>query len=140
MTSSLILRTATRFMLPLLLLFSVFLLLRGHNLPGGGFSGGLVGAAAFALYALAFGVAETRHALVIDPRGLIGVGLLTALISGVIGLARDLPFLTHRDFWQEFHVTGLGLIEAGTPLLFDLGVYLVVLGVTLTIILPLAEE
>jgi multicomponent Na+:H+ antiporter subunit B len=138
--TSLILRSATRFMFPLLLLFSLFLLARGHNQPGGGFTGGLVAAAAFALYALALGVPATRTALMIDPRSLIGAGLLVAIGSGALALLRSRPFLTHRDFWAEPVLPGLGKLDLGTPLLFDLGVYLVVVGVALTIILPLAEE
>ena len=73
MTSS-ILRTATRFLMPLLLLFALFLLLRGHNEPGGGFVGGLVVAAAFVLYAIAYGVAAGRRALLVDPSTLLGAG------------------------------------------------------------------
>ncbi len=135
---SLILRTATRFLLPLLLLFSLFLLLRGHNSPGGGFVGGLVAAAAFALYALAFDVAAARQLLRIDPRQLIAVGLLVALASGMVAwLARE-PFMTGQ--WSYITVLGIGPVPLGTPLIFDLGVYLVVVGVMLTIILSLAEE
>ncbi len=133
--TSLILSTAARYMLPLLLLFSVFLLLRGHNEPGGGFVGGLVAAAAFSLYAIAYDVATARRVLGIDPRFLIGLGLLVALGSGVVSLAQGLPFMT--GLWSEYAWPILG--KVGTPLLFDIGVYLVVIGVTLTIIFALAE-
>jgi multicomponent Na+:H+ antiporter subunit B len=136
--NSLILRVATRFMLPLLLLFSIFLLLRGHNEPGGGFSGGLVAASAFVLYGFAFGVSEAKWALSIDPRHLIGAGLLAALISGCLGLFLGRPLMT--GLWGEWDVPAVGKLHVGTPLLFDLGVYLVVIGVTLSIIFPLAEE
>ena len=74
--TSLILSTAARYLLPLLLLFSFFILIRGHNEPGGGFIGGLVAAAAFALNAIAFDVGSTRRTLRIDPRTLIPAGLL----------------------------------------------------------------
>ena len=80
-------RTATRLLMPLLLLFAVFLLLRGHNEPGGGFVGGLVVAAAFALYLVAFGVARARRALLVKPLTLIGIGLAMALVSGLPALA-----------------------------------------------------
>jgi len=136
--TSLILSTATRFLLPLLLMFSIFLLLRGHNEPGGGFVGGLVGAAAFALHAIADSVAATRRLLIIDPRALIGTGLLIAAGSGAGSLILRQPFMTGQ--WGSLEVPTLGKLEIGTPLLFDTGVYLVVLGVTLTIILSLAEE
>lgn len=136
--NSLILRVATRFMLPLLILFSIFLLLRGHNEPGGGFSGGLVGASAFVLYGFAFGVPEAKWALRVDPRGLIGAGLLTALGSGCLALLTGRPLMT--GLWAERELPAYGTLHVGTPLLFDAGVYLVVVGVTLSIFFPLAEE
>ena len=68
--------------MPLLLLFALFLLLRGHNAPGGGFVGGLVVAAAFVLHSIAFGIAASRRALLVDPSTLLSVGLLVALVSG----------------------------------------------------------
>jgi multicomponent Na+:H+ antiporter subunit B len=135
---SLILRTTTRFLVTLLLLFSIFLLLRGHNEPGGGFVGGLVAADALALYAIAYDVAATRHVLRVDPHTLIGIGLLAAIGSGLLPLFRGQPFLTGQ--WGYLHLPGLSKVDLGSPLLFDTGVYLVVLGVTLTIILSLAEE
>jgi multicomponent Na+:H+ antiporter subunit B len=135
-TQSLILSTATRYLLPLLILFSIFLLLRGHNEPGGGFVGGLVAAAAFALYAIAFNVQAARGILRVDPRVLIGVGVLTAASSGTLSLLAGKPFLTALWLKQPLPVLG----KVGTPLLFDLGVYLLVLGVTLMIIFVLVEE
>ena len=138
--SGLILQTATRFMMPLLLLFSIFLLVRGHNLPGGGFIGGLVGASAFALYALAFDVPTAREALRADSRTLIGAGLLTAQVAALLPLPWNLPLLTHRYAWMELQLFGFGKFPVGTPLLFDLGVYLAVLGAALTIVFALAEE
>jgi multicomponent Na+:H+ antiporter subunit B len=135
-SDSLILRTAARALLPLLLVFSVFLLLRGHNEPGGGFVGGLVVACAFALHALGCGVAAAREALRVEPRRLIGVGLLVALASGLPGLLQGRPFMA--ALWTSGELEALG--KLGTPLLFDAGVYLVVAGVALTILLGLMEE
>lgn len=133
---SLILGTATRYLLPLLLLFSIYLLLRGHNEPGGGFAGGLVAAAAFALYTIAYGVTQARRTLHIDPIKLTALGLLLALGSGLLGLLSGRPFMT--GLWSAQTIPVLG--KAGTPVLFDLGVYLVVIGITLTIIFALADE
>jgi multicomponent Na+:H+ antiporter subunit B len=135
MNYSLILTTATRYLLPLMLLFSVFLLMRGHNDPGGGFVGGLIAASAFALYALACGLEKAKQLFRIDPRTLIGTGLLVAMSSGLFSLLLGQPFMTGLWSTQEIPVLG----KAGTPLLFDLGVYLVVLGITLTIIFALAD-
>ncbi|HEX9926038.1 MAG TPA: Na+/H+ antiporter subunit B [Anaerolineae bacterium] len=133
---TLILSTATRYLLPLLLLFSIFVLLRGHNEPGGGFVGGLVAAAAYALYTVAYGVPRARQALRISPRVLIGFGLLTAVSSGLFSLLAGQPFMT--GIWSEQDLPVLHTV--GTPVIFDMGVYLVVLGVMLTIIFALAEE
>lgn len=136
--TSLILQTAARYLAPLLLLFSLLLLLRGHDDPGGGFAGGLVAAAAFSLNALAFDVRSARRALGVDPRVLVGVGLLLALGSGAFGLAAGRPLLTGR--WWEVAVPGFGRVAVGTPIVFDVGVYLVVLGMVCLIVLSLAEE
>jgi multicomponent Na+:H+ antiporter subunit B len=123
-------------LLPLLLLLSVYLLLTGHNDPGGGFVGGLVASAAFSLYAIAQGVGEARRILRVEPRVLIVIGLLTAMASGCIGLLVGRPFLT--GIWGKIGLAVFG--KPGTPVLFDVGVYLTVIGVTLMIIFSLAED
>jgi multicomponent Na+:H+ antiporter subunit B len=133
---SLILQTATRYLLPLLLLFSFFLLLRGHNEPGGGFVGGLVAAAAFILYAVAFDVAATRRALGVDLHTLVGIGLFCAAGSGMLGLLQQAPYMTGQWGTQVLPVLG----KIGTPLLFDVGVYLVVIGVILLILFSLMDR
>jgi multicomponent Na+:H+ antiporter subunit A len=130
--TSLILRTAVRLLMPLLLLFALFLLLRGHNEPGGGFVAGLVAAAAFALYAIAYGVERAQKALVVEPLTLLGAGLSIALASGVPAVLRGQPFLTAQ--WA------LGPLALGTPAIFDIGVFLVVAGVVLMMIFSLAQE
>ena len=135
---SLILQTATRLIFTLLLLFSVFILLRGHNEPGGGFIAGLVTSGAFVLYALAYDVASARRALRFEPRVWIATGLLLAAGCGVAALLMGEPFLTGE--WASFGWLGSDPIKVGTPVLFDIGVYLAVIGVTLTIIFSLAEE
>jgi multicomponent Na+:H+ antiporter subunit B len=134
----LILSTATGYIMPVLLLFSLFLLLRGHNEPGGGFSGGLVAAAAFVLLSMADGVDAARRALRVDPRSLIGVGLLVMLFSGFIA-----PFLGEdaylQSIWWTIEIAGYA-VSVGTPLLFDVGVYLGVAGTILLIIFAMEEE
>jgi len=136
--NSLILRTSTRLVMTLLLMFSLFLLLRGHNDPGGGFVGGLMGAAGFALYAISDGPGAARRALYIDPRTLIAIGLLLAVSAGLWPLVIVDPFLTAH--WVSIDLPGLPTIDLGTPLLFDLGVFVVVVGVVQTIILAMWEE
>ena len=127
---SVILSTATRFLLPLLLVFSVFVLLRGHNDPGGGFIAGLVAAAAFALYALAFDVREARATLRVSPRTLIAVGLIIATMAGCFPLLLGYPFLTGLE--SDLILPAIGHLSV--PLFFDVGVNLVVIGVVLTIV------
>jgi multicomponent Na+:H+ antiporter subunit B len=133
---SLVLGVAARSLMALLLVFSIFLLLRGHNEPGGGFVGGLAAGAAFALYALAHGVEAARGVIRVDPRRFLGAGLLVALAAGGLGLAAGRPFLT--GLWIETPVPVIG--KLGTPILFDTGVYLVVVGMVLTVLFPLLEE
>jgi multicomponent Na+:H+ antiporter subunit B len=134
----LILPTATTWLMPVLVLFSVFLLLRGHNEPGGGFAGGLVLAAAFILLSIADGVREARETLHADPRSFIGTGLLLMLLAGIVApLLYGEPFLTAH--WWSVPVTGAGF-SVGTPLLFDIGVYLAVAGTILLLAFSLEEE
>jgi multicomponent Na+:H+ antiporter subunit B len=134
----LILPTATTFLMPVLILFSVFLLLRGHNEPGGGFAGGLVAAAAFVLLSIASGVAQARRALHLDPRSLIGAGLLLMLLAGVVApIFYGEPFLT--AYWWPVALGEVGF-SLGTPLVFDIGVYLAVAGTILLIAFSLEEE
>ncbi len=123
--------------MPLLLLFAVFLFLRGHNQPGGGFVAGLVVASSFVLYAIAFGVEAARRALLVQPSRLLGIGLLVSLTSGLPGIVFGHPFMT--AVWTEIG-WGPSAIAIGTPLLFDVGVFLAVIGVVLTIVFTLAEE
>ncbi len=132
----LLLAIATRHLFPLMLLFSLFVLLRGHNAPGGGFVGGLMAAAAFALYLLAFGTAAARTLLRLAPQVVIGLGLLLAGVSGLPALADGLPYMT--AIWGSAPLPVLG--KFGTPLVFDVGVYLVVLGVVLLMVFTLAED
>lgn len=135
---SLILQIATRKLLPLLLIYSVIILLRGHNAPGGGFIGGLLAAASYILYAIAYGVEQARKKLRIDPRTFIGIGLLSALLSGVPSFLNDQPFTTVE--YATIKIPILGKVGLSTPLIFDIGVFLVVIGVLLTIVFTLMEE
>ncbi|MFB9869092.1 Na+/H+ antiporter subunit B [Vreelandella sulfidaeris] len=134
-SGTIILNTAARFLMPLQLLFSVFLLLRGHDEPGGGFIAGLVAAGAFTLYLFAFGVSATKQVLrMVDPRDLIGIGLLLGMISVVPAWFMDQPFLTAQ--WWTIPVIDF---KASTPLIFDIGVYFAVLGAVTGMVMTLME-
>jgi len=122
--------------MPLLLLYAVFLLWRGHNAPGGGFESGLVAAAAFVLYSLTAGVQASRRALRIEPSALLSLGLGIALLSGIPGVLSGGTFMT--AVWGSLKIGDLR-VTLGTPLLFDVGVFLAVLGVVLTIVFTLAD-
>jgi multicomponent Na+:H+ antiporter subunit B len=122
----------------LLIVFSIYALFRGHHEPGGGFIGGLLIAAAFTLHALAHDVPTTRRLLGVDPHILLGAGLLTAVGAGLIGVFTTGTFL--KGVWGEVTLPGLGQVSLGTPLLFDLGVYGVVMGMVLMIIFTAAEN
>ena len=123
-------------MLPLLLVFSVFILLRGHYLPGGGFVGGLIASIAFVLHAFANSLENTKNLIRIHPGFLMPTGLGLAFLSGVAPLLGGKPFMT--GVWYPHHVPVLGSL--GSALFFDIGVYLVVVGVTLTIIFTISES
>ena len=120
------------------MLFSLALLLSGHNEPGGGFIGGLVAAVAYTLYALALDVRSARSILKAEPHIFTSAGLLVALLSGLVSVFAGQPFMTRR--WTTIYLGTSYEIPLGTPMLFDVGVYLVVLGVALTIVFAMLEE
>lgn len=133
--ASLILKTATRLLAGLIGVFSVYLLLRGHNAPGGGFAGALTAATAFALLTIAEGADALRQAVPIDPRSIAMGGLALSLAAGLAGAGFEKPFFG-AVWWAETH----GKTTVGSPFFFDLGVYLSVLGAILTLMLTLEEE
>lgn len=134
--NTVILHTAALALLPLQLLFSVFLLLRGHDEPGGGFIAGLVASGAFVLYLFAHGVDATRKVMRFDPRDLLGIGLFLGTISALPAVFLGQPFLTAQ--WWIFDLAGTE-IKLSTVLIFDIGVYLAVLGTILTVVVSLTE-
>ena len=114
----------------LLLVTSLWILLRGHDQPGGGFIGGLVAALAFAMVALAHGLERARKTLRIHPVALIGIGMALALLSGFPGMTDGGAYLTH--LWHEGD-----FLKLSTTMVFDLGVYIVVLGGVLSFLFGL---
>ena len=134
--STVLLRTAAKLIFPLTLIFAMFIALKGHNEPGGGFIGGLIAASAIVIYGIANGVAPVRRALKIQPIAIAAWGLLIAGLSGLPAYFGDAAFMT--AFWWEPTVAGETL-ALSTVLIFDIGVYFVVLGAILTIALALAE-
>jgi len=137
MRTTIILKTASNYLLPVLLVFSIFILLRGHYLPGGGFVGGLIASIAFILHSFANGLDKTKELLIMHPGFLLPLGLAVAFLSGLAPVVLfDLPFMT--GLWSHEEIAILG--KVGSALFFDIGVYLVVNGVTLTIIFTISES
>lgn len=134
--NSSILRSLGRLLASLLLLASLYLLWRGHNAPGGGFAGGMMAAAAFVLLSVAYGPMVGWRAVRVSPLVLVPLGIAVALGSGFVGVATGGVFLEGRWVTVEVGET----VKLGTPLLFDVGVYLVVIGVVLAVIVPLMGE
>jgi multisubunit Na+/H+ antiporter MnhB subunit len=128
-----ILQAATRLLAGLMIIFAVYLLIRGHNAPGGGFAGALVATTAFALFAVVEKTSAVRRAIRIPPQSLIGTGLALAILSGLIGPAMGYPFMTGM-WWEP------GGVALGTPVLFDIGVFFTVFGALLTLLLRLEES
>jgi multicomponent Na+:H+ antiporter subunit B len=135
--NTVILHTAALFLLPLQLLFSAFLLLRGHDEPGGGFIAGLVAAGAFVLYLFAHGVAATRALLRVDPHDILASGLLLGLLAAVIPLLLGQPMLSAQ--WWNIAISNDTTIKLSSVLLFDIGVYFAVLGTIMIFVVTLAE-
>ena len=131
MIDSVIFRTTVRAVMPVLLIASILMLVRGHDEPGGGFIGGLFAAIGFALYALSNGVRPAQALLRVEPLTIVGVGLGVAALSGVPAMLLGEPYMT--SLWSQRP-------KIGTPLLFDVGVYLVVLGTATQLVFTLVEE
>jgi multicomponent K+:H+ antiporter subunit A len=127
-----------RLLLPIVGAVSVYFLLRGHNAPGGGFVGGLIMATGVIVQYMVGGTIWVEWRLKVHPLAMIGAGLLAAAAAGVSSWALSLPFLTPLDI--HFQVPWLGDIHLSGVLLFDLGVYLLVVGATLLILVALAHQ
>ncbi|WP_019172147.1 Na(+)/H(+) antiporter subunit B [Pseudaminobacter salicylatoxidans] len=134
---TLIFRTAAPYLSSLMLLFSVFVLLRGHNEPGGGFIGGLIAVSAFAILGIAHGVPAVRRAMYFHPMAVSGFGLLLSALSGLLSFVYEVPFLT--GIWTSVHLLGME-VDLSTVMFFDIGVYLVVVGSITSIALALEER
>lgn len=138
--NSLIFQSAARLIMPVMLLFSVVILLRGHNVPGGGFVGGLMVASSLCLYGMAYGPEQLKRLIPINLHTMIGLGLLLAFLSGLPSMFAGGPFM--QGLWTSFIVPQLdnAEIKIGTPVFFDLGVYAVVIGVVTLMFVSLAER
>jgi multicomponent K+:H+ antiporter subunit A len=136
-THPVIMAAFSRLLLPLALLVAIFVLLRGHNLPGGGFIAGLITAVALITQYLANGITWTQTRMSGDLPPMIALGLLIATLTGVGSWFFGYPFLTTT--FTHVHWPLVGEFEVASAMVFDLGVFMVVVGVTLLILLRLGR-
>jgi multicomponent Na+:H+ antiporter subunit B len=132
---TIMLATAIKLLMPLFIIFSLYLLFRGHNDPGGGFIGGLIGSMGFVFYTMTFGSEVTIKTYKINSMALIATGLFLAAASGIISIFYGDIFLTAR--WEDYYLPFIG--RPGTPILFDIGVYILVMGIILKITFSMSE-
>jgi multicomponent K+:H+ antiporter subunit A len=117
---------------------SVYFLLRGHQAPGGGFVGGLVMATAVIAQYMVSGTLWVESRLRVHPLTWMGLGLLAAAAAGILAWGTSMPFLTART--SDLHLPMLGEIHLSSVLLFDLGVYMLVIGATMLMLVVLAHQ
>ena len=132
-----IMQTLTRLLFPLMLMVAVFIFIRGHNLPGGGFIAGLIAAIALIVQYLSNGIAWTTERLKVDMHWVIGLGLFLATATGLFSMLLDYPFLTTAFTYLTWPV--VGKFEVASAIVFDLGVFLVVVGATIMILVQLGK-
>ncbi|MFK7815419.1 MAG: monovalent cation/H+ antiporter subunit A [Gammaproteobacteria bacterium] len=132
-----IMQTLTRLVFPLMLMVAVFIFIRGHNLPGGGFIAGLIAAVALIVQYLANGISWTAARLKIDMHWVVGLGLLLATVTGLVSMGLGYPFLTTTFTYLTWPV--VGKFEVASAIAFDLGVFLVVVGATVMSLVQLGK-
>ena len=132
-----ILAMISQSLLPLALLVSFYIFLRGHNMPGGGFIAGLITSVAIIQQYIAHGVNWITPRIKVDYQILIALGVLIAALTGIGSWFFDRPFMT--TWFDYFDIPMIGEIELASALIFDLGVYLTVVGATLLILANLGK-
>ncbi len=133
----LLMEVVSRPLLPLALMVGIYLMLRGHNAPGGGFIAGLVVGIALVMQYLASGVEWTQARLRIDYFKMIAIGLILALLTGVASWVVGYPFMTTTFTYLYWPV--VGKFEVASAMVFDLGVFLTVVGITMVILAELGK-
>lgn len=127
--NSLLLQIATKYIKWILVVFALIALLRGHNYPGGGFIGGLLVGLSVVFESLASNAQATKGKLKMQPEVYIALGLFLILVSTLPGLFLKGSFMA--GIWTSIPIPLLGELKVGTPFVFDIGVFLGVIGVTL---------
>jgi len=136
--SDVILQTAAKVLVFIIMTFSIYILFAGHHNPGGGFIGGLITASALMLLYVAFDVETVQEIIPVNFKIVGAVGMMMALLTGFGAVVLDAPFLT--QVYEYVTLPVLGKTGIGSSLVFDLGVYLAVVGTTMTIIQSISED
>lgn len=136
--SDVIIQTATKVVFFIIFLFAIHIFFAGHYTPGGGFVGGLLSASAIVLLLLAFDIQTIKKALPFNYTVIIAIGLILALGTASASILFDVPFFTHA--YDYFDLPLFGKTSLHSAMLFDLGVYLVVVGATMNIIFSIGSD
>jgi len=132
------LQTAIKILVFIIMTFSIYVLFAGHHNPGGGFIGGLITASALVLLYIAFDLQSTRDIIPVDFNKLAAAGVIVSVLTGTASFLFDVPFLTQT--FTYVHLPLLGKTELASAVIFDLGVYMAVIGTTMTIITSISED
>ncbi|OBR62334.1 cation:proton antiporter [Paenibacillus oryzae] len=136
--SNVILQSAAKVLVFIIMIYSIYILFAGHNNPGGGFIGGLITASAFTLLYLAFDVETVRDIIPLDFKIVGAIGVMLALLTGLASVLLGDNFLF--QYYEYVNLPLLGKTGLGTAFVFDLGVYMAVVGTTMTIIRSISED
>ena len=132
------LQTATKILVFIIMTFSIYILFAGHHNPGGGFIGGLITASALVLLYIAFDLQSVRDIIPFNFNKLAAAGVIIAVLTGTASLLFNVPFLSQT--FTYVYLPLLGKTELASAVIFDLGVYMTVLGTTMTIITSISED
>ena len=136
--TTVILQTTARMLSPLMVVLSGYLLLRGHNSPGGGFAAGLVAGLMIVLRSFAYGPDSMRFLLGLEAGALVGAGLLLTVGTGLGGLLWGTTFLEAALWHTELPV--IGMLELSTAMLFEVGIFAVVISVSVAVVQELGGQ
>ena len=136
--NNLILQFTAKIVFFIIIFFAVHIFFAGHYTPGGGFVGGLLASSAIVLLVVAFDLKTVKKLIPVNFMYVVASGLMLALLTAAFSTVMGKPFFTH--FFDEFTIPLIGKTSLHTAALFDLGVFLVVVGVTMTIIQTIGED
>ncbi|HEY2494024.1 MAG TPA: Na(+)/H(+) antiporter subunit B [Paenibacillus sp.] len=132
------LQTSTKILVFIIMTFSIYILFAGHHNPGGGFIGGLITASALVLLYITFDLQTVRDIIPVDFNQLAATGVIVSVLTGTASFLFDVPFLTQTFTYVDLPL--LGKTELASAVIFDLGVYMTVIGTTMTIITSISED